>query len=604
MPQKMVPLRSETQPEHTWNGPSVFATPAAWETEYHALATTLSEIQRYQGHLADSPATLLVALDTYHALESRLGKVYVYASMSASVDTGDEAAAAMQGRATSLASKLQGAAAFIKPEILALGEAKITAWMVAEPPLKVYAQYFADLLRLQTHVRSAEVEEVLGLVNDPFATVRTTWGLLTNADLQFAPAQAQDGATISVFQGNVTDLLGSFDRETRRTTYEHYNDAFLAFKNTLGSNLATGIKQDVFNARVRQYASALEASLFATNIPVAVFHNLIATFRSHLPTWHRYWAVRRKALGYATLYPYDVRVPLTQHDPEVSYAQAVDWISEGVRPLGDDYVEVLRRGTLAERWVDIYPNKGKRVGAFSSGTPGTHPFIMMSYTDNLKAMSTLAHELGHSMHSYLAWQNQPLVYCDYSLFVAEVASNFHQAMVRGYLLKTNPDPQFQIAVLDEAMINFHRYFFIMPTLARFEVLMHERVERGESLTADVMVNTLADLWAEGYGGEVQFDRAREGIAWAQFPHMYSNFYVFQYATGIAGAHALAAGVLAGEPSAAEHYRSFLKAGGSVYPLDALKLAGVDLTTPEPVEKAYAVLASYVDRLEALTAGRN
>lgn len=604
MPQKTIPLRSEMQPEQTWNGPSVFATPEAWETEFRAIAADLPEIQRYQGHLSDSPATLLVALDTYYALDGRLGKVYMYASMSASVDTGDEAAAAMQGQAMGLAGKLQGATAFIRPEILAIGESQITAWMVAEPPLKVYEHYFADLFRLQAHVRSAEVEEVLGLASDPFGTVRTTWGLLTNADLQFAPAQAQDGEAIPVFQGNVTDLLGSFDRETRRTAYEHYNDAFLAFKHTLGSNLAAGIKQDAFFARARLYDSALEASLFANNIPLAVFHNLIETFRSHLPTWHRYWAVRRKALGYDTLHPYDIRVPLTQHDPAVTYAQAVDWISEGVRPLGDDYVEVLRRGTLTDRWVDIYPNKGKRVGAFSSGTPGTHPFIMMSYTGNLKAMSTLAHELGHSMHSYLAWQNQPLVYCDYSLFVAEVASNFHQAMVRGYLLKTNPDPQFQIAVLDEAMINFHRYFFIMPTLARFELLMHQRVERGESLTADVMNNTLADLWAEGYGNEVQFNRAQEGIAWSQFPHMYSNFYVFQYATGISGAHALAAGVLAGEPSAAENYRSFLKAGGSLYPLDALKLAGVDLTTPAPVEKAYAVLASYVDRLEALTGGRS
>jgi oligoendopeptidase F len=275
-----------------------------------------------------------------------------------------------------------------------------------------------------------------------------------------------------------------------------------------------------------------------------------------------------------------------------------------MRPLGEEYVSTLRRGVLEDRWVDIYPNQGKRAGAFSSGTFGTHPFIMLNYNDDIYSMSTLAHELGHSMHSYYTWRTQPQVYANYTLFVAEVASNFNQAMVRAHLLNTNSDPDFQIAVIEEAMSNFHRYFFIMPTLARFELEIHQRVERGEALTAESLNALMTELFREGYGDEVVIDADRIGITWAQFPtHLYSNFYAYQYATGISGAHTLAAGVLEEGPAAAERYLSFLKAGGSLFPLDALKLAGVDLSTPEPVEKTFAILAQMVGRLEQALATR-
>ena len=274
-------------------------------------------------------------------------------------------------------------------------------------------------------------------------------------------------------------------------------------------------------------------------------------------------------------------------------------------PLGAEYVNAARAGMTSERWVDIYPNKGKRQGAFSSGLKGTKPFIMMSYNDTLFAMSTLAHELGHSMHSWYARREQPATYSGYSLFVAEVASNFNQAMVRAHLLKQNDDRDFQIAVIEEAMSNFGRYFLIMPTLARFELEVHERTERGEGLSAEALNKLMADLFLETYGDALTVepeDMARVGITWGQFAtHMYSNFYVFQYATGISAAHALADGILAGAPGAVDNYLRFLKAGGSMHPLEALKLAGVDMTQPEPVEKAFAVLASLVERLERLTA---
>jgi oligoendopeptidase F len=297
---------------------------------------------------------------------------------------------------------------------------------------------------------------------------------------------------------------------------------------------------------------------------------------------------------------YDMWAPIGKKKPKVPFEKAVDLISESLAPLGKEYVDVLRKGCLQDRWVDVYPNKGKQNGAFSYGAPGTHPFIMMSYTDEVGSMSTLAHELGHSMHSYLTWQNQPLAYADYSLFVAEVASNFNQAMMRGHLLKTITDKNFLIALIEEAVGgNFFRYFFQMPTLARFELETHQQVERGEPLTADSMQNLMADLFTEGFGPKVKVDRPRVGMVWSTFGHLFSDYYVYAYATGISGAHSLAGRILRNEPNAVEDYLGFLKSGSSAYPLDVLKKAGVDLTTPKPVEETFAVMESYIDRLEEL-----
>jgi oligoendopeptidase F len=600
MAQTTIPARSQIAREHTWNAESVFPTAADWEAEYKATEQNLSELQRFQGRLGDSPAALADALSARDEIGRRVGIVLFYARMMQAVDTHDQQATAMAGQANGLYGKYLGAIAFVEPEILALGQPKVNEWMASESRLLPYAHYFDNLFRRQAHVRSGEVEEVLGMTADPFATVENTAEMLAAADMKFRDAVSSSGQTFTVAQGTLDKLLARPDRELRRSAWESYTDGYLAFKNTLASNLTVAIKRDVFFARARRYNSSLEAALFEHNIPVEVFHNLIHTFRKHIPTWHKYWRVRRKALGVDSLHPYDVWAPLAKQKPQLTYRQSVEWICEGMKPLGDEYVSVLRQGCLEQRWVDIYPNQGKRQGAFSYGSPGTYPFINMSYDDDLFSLSTLAHELGHSMHSYLTWQHQPYVYTGYSMFVAEVASNFNQAMVRAHLFKTNDDPNFQIALIEEAMNNFHRYFFIMPTLARFELETHERIERGEPLTADIMIELMADLFSEGYGSEMQVDRERAGITWATFLHLYANFYVFQYATGISAAHALAGRILTGEPNAAEDYLGFLKAGSSLYPVDALKRAGVDMATPEAVEKTYGVLAEYVDRLEKLT----
>lgn len=592
--------RNEIDPKYTWNAPSVFESDAAWETELkHVLEKSIAEFKMYQGRLGESPAVLADAFDALNALLKRAWKVLDYAFMSHSVDTANQAGARMLSQAEGLEGQALAAVSFVDPELLQIGEETLTKWVQQESRLTLYAHYVHNLFRKQAHVRSAEVEELLGMLAEPFSATTGTATKLTDADFSFKPAITRDSNELAVTQGSIDQILANADREARRTAWEHYTDTYLAFKNTLASSLETSMKQNAFLMRARRHNSTLEASLFEQNIPVDVFHNLIETFRKHLPMWHRYWRIRRNALGLETLHPCDIWAPLTMNPPHIPYEQAVEWIYQGLTPMGKEYVDVIKKGCLEDRWVDVYPNKGKTGGAFSAGVPGTYPFILMSYTDDVFSLSTLAHELGHSMHSYLTWKHQPVIYGDYSLFVAEVASNFHQAMVRAYLLEHNPDPAFQISLLEEAMSNFHRYFFIMPTLARFELEVHQRIEQGKGLTAEDMIELMSDLFDEGYGGEMHVDRKRVGITWATFTHLYMDYYVYQYATGISGAYALSKRILSGEEGAVDAYLSFLKAGGSMYALDVLKMAGVDLTTTFAIEEAFNALSEMVDRLEKL-----
>lgn len=600
MPNAILP-RSKVNKKYTWNAESVFRSPKEWEAALTAVLASVSKVKKFEGKLGQSPASLLKGMRAIEGLLRRAYTVYMYAQFSYAVDATNQASAAMVGKAQGMFGQALAAVSFLNPELLKIGKTKLNAWMKKETKIAVYRHYFDNLFRQQAHVRSAEVEEILGMLAEPFEGPSTSTSMLVNADFKFAPAEDSKGRKMKVTQSNFySTLLEHPDRKVRQTAFNSYHDKHVEFKNTLAVNLAASISANVFHMRARRFQSTLAASLFHNNIPETVFHNLIDTFKKNLPVWRRYFELRRKALGLKRLEYFDMWAPIAKKKVVIPFEQAVDYISASLEPLGREYVETLRSGCLKDRWVDSAPNLGKVNGAFSYGTTETYPFIMMSYTNDIGSMSTLAHELGHSMHSYLTWKNQPFVYSSYSLFAAEVASNFNQAMMRAHLLKTVKDKNFLIALIEEAVGgNFFRYFFQMPTLARFELETHRRAERGEPLNADVMQNLMADLFSEAFGPKVKIDRPRVGMVWSTFSHLFSDYYVYQYATGISGAHALAGRILRGEKNAAEDYLGFLKAGSSDYPLNALKKAGVDLTSPKPVEETFAVMESYIDRLEEL-----
>lgn len=596
-----IPPRKKVNKKYTWNKESVFKTPQDWEAALKAVLDDIPNVKKYEGKLSESADTLLEAMGAIENLIRRAQTVFMYAQFEYAVDTTNQAAASMVGKASSMAGQAAAATSFLNPELLQIGKEKLEAWMKENEKLAVYQHNFDDLFRQQAHVRSAEVEEILGMLADPFSGPSNSTSMLVNADFKFAPAKNSKGKKVEVTQGNYHNaLMEDPDRKLRQSAFESYHDKHIEFKNTLATNLSASISANIFNMRVRKFESSLSASLFNNNIPDEVFHNLINTFKKKLPIWHRYFEIKRKALKLKDIQYFDMWAPIVKKKPKLTFEQAVDLICESLAPLGKDYVDTVRQGCLKDRWVDSTVNQGKMNGAFSYGSPGTHPFIMMSFTGEIGSMSTLAHELGHSMHSYLTWKNQPFVYSSYSLFVAEVASNFNQAMMRGHLLNSIKDKNFLIALIEEAVSgNFFRYFFQMPTLARFELETHQRVERGEALTADSMQNLMADLFSEAFGPKVKIDRPRVGMVWSTFSHLFADYYVYQYATGISGAHALAGKILRGEPNAAQNYLSFLKAGSSDYPLNVLKKAGVDLSTPKAVEETFAVMEGYIDRLEEL-----
>lgn len=629
--------RSDAPLEATWKRETTFPDWATWDRQYEEARSSLTELKAWSGNLTTSPQALADWFALYETHAVRIYELQGFVSWAGNVDSSDPEANSRQGLVAGLLADFQAATAFAEPELIAAGE-KLLAWardagkvsgtsaadaevpqktvasddegirnlslQSLQAPLAKYRHYLENLLRLQQHTRSAEVEEVLGMADDPFDMVYRAYSELTNADLKFEDAVDTTAQPHPVFQSTLLASTQSTDRQRRRTAWTHFYDGYLKMEKTLAALYLANVRQHEFLRRVRGYDSVLEMRLANNNLPVPVFHNLIEVFKTNLPVWHRYWKVKAKLLGLEKISPFDIQAPIAKDPPQIPYLQAVDWICDALQPMGADYVKTLRAGCLEERWVDWAPNIEKRQGAASSRMVGRKPpYIFMSYADNIFSLSTLAHELGHSMHSYAFARHQPIIYNDYgaiSSTVTETASNFHQAMTRAYLRKAKVnDDAFQIAMIDEAMVNFHRYFFVMPTLARFEFEVYERAKAGKPLTAAIFKEIMSELYAEGYGDAMDSEPERTAMTWATFLHLYIPFYTFQYAIGISAAHAAAERILRGEPGAVDGYHSFLAAGGSHYAMDLFKLAGVDMSTKAPIEAAFRELEANVRKLEKL-----
>ncbi|MGJ3239772.1 MAG: M3 family oligoendopeptidase [Anaerolineae bacterium] len=601
-----VPLkRADVPKEQTWNRESVFATWDAYQAEYDAIAEALPALAQFKGRLSESPQVLAEYFAILFPLRRRIGRLSVFVELACAVDTADKTAKSQAGQLQALFGRMAGITAFAKPELAQMGET-LREWAQSEPRLADYHHYFDNILRQQAHTQSPEVERLLGMLQDTFSGPYTTYGELVNTDLAFPPAEDSAGNAHRVAQDIVPPTgIKASDRTLRRDAWHKFCDGHQQFENTLASNLITNIKQHVFLARARGYDTVLEAQLAPANLSVDVFHNLVNTFQANLGVWHRYWEAKRKVLNVEQIQPFDIWAPMTDNPAHISYQQAIDWIVAGLEPLGDKYVSVLRRGATVDRWVDYAQNEGRTQGAFSSAAYDCPPFIFNTFDGTLTAMSVLAHELGHSMHSYWMDQHQPEVYNGYfaegtSGAIAETASNFHQVMTRAHLMTLNVDDRdFQLSLIEEAMFNFHRYFFIMPTLARLEYEMYTRVENGQPLDVGIINELTQQFFGEGYGDALHDDPRRTATTWMQFQHLYMPYYTFQYSVGISAAHAFGGNILDGQANAAENYLNFIGAGWSRYAPDLFALGGIDMTQAAPIERTFAVMEGIVERLESL-----
>ncbi len=593
-----IPERASVDPLYTWDAESIFATPEAWEAAAAALPAEIEALDSFRGKLSEGAETLLAWFGAYEASLRNLQDLFQYSMMFSAVDTSNQEAAARGAVAGGLYGKWMAACAFAEPEILSIGMDTLEAWMQSSADLAIYRHRLQLLEEGRKHVCSPEVERLLGQTEDIFGGVGTVHSLLSDSEIVFRAAIDSQGNAHEVIQPTIHNLLASPDRALRQAAWESYADGYLAYKKSLAACFSTCVKQNVFKATARNYPSAVAQSMHSMNMPVDVFHSAINAYRANVGIWHRYYALLKRILGVDVLRPWDIKAPIAATSPEVPYSTSIEWICDAMAPLGAGYVDPMRQGLEQDRWVDVYPNRGKNMGAFSSGHQGARPFIFMSYDNKLTGMSTLAHELGHSMHSWLAWQNQPFVYSGCG---SEVPSNFNQALTRAHLLKTVPDKNFQVALIEEAMSNFHRYFLIMPVISAFELEVHTRTEQGQALTANALNSLMTELLAEAYGPSMDLTGCEEqlGSMWAQFPtHIYGGFFMILYTIGIAGAHALAEPILDGDSDAAQRYLEYLKGGAARTELDGLKHAGLDITSPEPINSAFKVLEGMIDKLES------
>jgi len=598
-----VPERGEIDEQHKWQLDSIFESDDAWADHFETISERIEELAAYEGRVTGSPETLLELLELREELMREVAQLSVYATLRSSEDTRNQEYQALSGKAEALSSEASSATSYIEPEIQELTEADIEQFIDAEPALAEYEHFFDDVLRGKPHTRSKEVEELLAELGEVTSSPSEIYSMLSNADMEFPTVEDPDGEEIEISQANFTTLQKHENRAFRQRVHEAYYDEWETVRNTVGTSLKKQVRKDVKVARARNYETAREAALDGPNVPVAVYDTLVETVHDNLDFLHRHAEIKRDALGVDDLQMWDLYTSITgEEGPDVEYEQATEWIIEAVEPLGESYRDRLAEG-LDSRWVDVYENRGKRSGAFSSGTYDTQPFILMNYQDDISSMFTLAHELGHSMHSELAQESQPWHDASYEIFVAEVASTVNETLLTQHLLETVDDDELRLHVLDEYLERFRSTLYRQTMFAEFEQQIHERAENDEPLTPDVFDELYGGLKSDYYEPAVIDDRIyRE---WQRIPHFYYNFYVYQYATGISAAVAIVDGILgdsatdAVDESAAADYREMLAAGGSVYPIEALELAGIDMTSADPIESALGVYDTYLDRIDEL-----
>lgn len=593
-----VPDRSEIEDRYKWDLADYYADTAAWEADFAKVDGSMGQLAARKGMLGKSPENLLAILKLRDALGVRLERVYAYAMLVRDQDTRDPGPQALYDRASSLGVKYREAISWFDPELLALPEETLRNWCRDDPKLAVYEHFFDNVLRQRRHVLSAREEELLAMGGKLAQAPRQAFSMLTNADLKFPAIKDSDGDDSELSEGRYLTYMQSADRELRKRAFKGTLQAYLAYKNTIAATLAGSIHKDIFYARTHNYGSALEAALDPDNVEVDVYDNLIATIRQHLPKLHRYMEIRRRKLGLEQVHLYDTFVPLVDEEaPQIGYDDAVAKIIEGLAPMGAEYLDPMKKG-FASRWIDVYETRGKRSGAYSMGTYAVHPYVLLNYQDTYDEMFYVAHEMGHAMHSWFTQHHQPPVYGDYPIFLAEVASTANEIILSEHLRKNATSKAERLFLVNLAIEKIRGTVINQTMWAEFEKLTHAAAERGQPLTYETMSSMYRGLVKDYFGPAFGYDEEVDGY-WLRIPHFYRGFYVYKYATSYCAAAALATRLLNEEPGALQDYLGFLKAGSSDYPLNILKNAGVDLSTPKPIQDTMELFGRLLDELETL-----
>ena len=595
---KELKSRSEVPKELTWDLEDIFATDELWETEFKQLQKDVPALAKYQGKLSESAETFYELFKLQDELSERLGKLYTYAHMRYDQDTTNSFYQAQQSQAENVLTLASSSMSYIVPEILEMDEEKIATFMEENEALQKYQITLDEINRQRPHILSHREEALLAEASDPMQSASQTFGMLNNADLTFPSIKNEEGEEVDLTHGRYIGFLESKERQVREDAFKAMYDTYGKFKNTFASTLSGNIKKDNFYAKVRNYDSARHSALDNNNIPEQVYDNLIEAVNEKLPLLHRYTELRKKVLELDDLHMYDLFTPLVQDvDMKIPYEKAQEYVLDSLAPLGEEYVNIVKEG-YDNRWIDVEENKGKRSGAYSSGSYGTQPYILLNWQDNVNDMFTLTHELGHSVHSYYTRKSQPYRTGNYSIFVAEVASTCNEALLNDYMLNHLEDEKQKLYILNHFLEGFRGTVFRQTMFAEFEHDIHMKMQEGVALTADKLTEIYYEL-NKKYFGEGVISDEEIGIEWARIPHFYYNYYVYQYATGYSAATALANQILNGSEGAVDRYISFLKAGSSDYPIEVLKQAGVDMTSKQPILDALAVFEEKLNEMEKL-----
>ncbi len=593
--------RDEISEDSKWNLSGLYSVGDAWQEEFNALENDAKEYALHRGKLGTSAQALKACLEFDSTVSRKLDKLYTYAHLKNDEDKTNSFHQGNYERTVRLATQLSQAGSFIKSEIMAIPETVMNEFLQSQE-LEFFKYHLERILRYRKHTLSEKEEALLASSAEMARAAREGFDMLDNADLKLGVVKNVDGKDITITQGNLQSLMQNYDRRVRQEAFATFYSAYEGHQFTYASLLSSSVKKDLFYARSRQFPSVREQALFAENIPVAVYNRLIQSVHENLASLYKYFDIRKRLLNLDELHVYDCSVPLVKDIHwHMSYQEASEKISAALKPLGDDYVQTVKKGMLEDGWVDRYENKGKRSGAYSSGCYDSNPFILMNYReDNINSLYTLAHEAGHSMHTFYSKKNQPYLYADYTIFVAEVASTFNEALVTRYLLEQDIDRNMRIYLLCREIDNFRGTLFRQTMFAEFEHLIYQAAENGEPLTGDAFKSIYSRLLKLYFGENVVLDDCL-ALECFRIPHFYFSFYVYKYATGISAAYALADRVIGGGAQELDDYLNFIKSGGSKYPIDLLKGAGVDMTSPKPVATALEKFSELVNELEILTA---